>query len=362
VAVIFAHVDDLLLARRDGHPQLQEVCAALVKDLHLVRKDAAQWLFCGKETRAMPNAFHVSTKKVLGSLEREPPSVPRRPVESILAPAERADYLAGVGSLNYAVTWTRWDLAADVNFRSQRTSVATVADMKILTKLVAEAMQTRDQGVVLRRGLVDITKRFSVIGWGGSAFANAPGEKSQCGLAFCVAEHPAQVVGECRFSLAVPLMATSSTVKRVARSTLAAEGYAISEASEIVQYIRHVLADLSSGCRLRMDELEARAGAIPGLVLTDSDNWNKTVGRDAGTVQDKRLRIVVSALRQVFGDPSRGLTLRWVPTHLMVPDALTKQMDKGMVRAFMHAEAFAAKAAKASGLEAGGSPLILLDG
>ena len=44
---------------------------------------------------------------------------------------------------------------------------------------------------------------------------------------------------------------------------------------------------------MKMEELETRADAIPGLVITDSDNLNKTVGRDAGTVQDKRLRNVV---------------------------------------------------------------------
>ena len=67
--------------------------------------------------------------------------------------------------------------------------------------------------------------------------------------------------------------------------------------------------------------------------LTDSKNLEETVEKDAGVVADKRLRIVVSMLRESFGLPHS--VLRWIPTHTMVADALTKIMEAGILMSFM---------------------------
>ncbi len=44
---------------------------------------------------------------------------------------------------------------------------------------------------------------------------------------------------------------------------------------------------------------------------------------DAGVVKDKRLRIGIAMLRQTF-NRAAGIKLIWIPTHLVVVDALTK--------------------------------------
>ena len=61
-----------------------------------------------------------------------------------------------------------------------------------------------------------------------AGFANAEGAKSQCGLVCCLTYHP-ELVKTGRFDLSTITRWQSSTIKRVVRSTLAAEGYAVSE-------------------------------------------------------------------------------------------------------------------------------------
>ena len=74
---------------------------------------------------------------------------------------------------------------------------------------------------------------------------------------------------------------------------------------------------------------------LPLIVCTDSENLTQAIRRDAGQIQDKRLRIVIAMLRQTCEiEPS--VTVRWVPTHLMVADALTKTgLDLVLIRAFL---------------------------
>ena len=91
--------------------------------------------------------------------------------------------------------------------------------------------------------------------------------------------------------------------------------------------------------------IEQGAVSVPVRALTDSENLSQSIRRDAGSVQDRRLRIVIAMLRQTVHD--RGskhvTTIEWVPTYKMVADALTKIMDRGMIQAFLMSSAFVAR-------------------
>ena len=54
-------------------------------------------------------------------------------------------------------------------------------------------------------------------------------------------------IGSSDFRNVIPLMYKPATVKRVVRSTLAAEAYAVSEATETAQLLRHALLELTPG-------------------------------------------------------------------------------------------------------------------
>ena len=104
------------------------------------------------------------------------------------------------------------------------------------------------------------------------------------------------------FSRLIPLTGISGTVKRTVRSTLAAEAYAVSEGVEMAQFVRHVLLELLHDPRKpgsTLQQVEKVRWKIPIACCTSSDNLDKSIKTDAGSMRDKRLRIVVAMLREV---------------------------------------------------------------
>lgn len=72
-------------------------------------------------------------------------------------------------------------------------------------------------------------------------------------------------------------------------------------------------------------ELDKQASGISIEVLSDSGNLVSSIVKDSGMVKDKRLRIVVAAIRQEISS-GHGISLKWVPAWAMLADPLTKAM------------------------------------
>ena len=179
-----------------------------------------------------------------------------------------------------------------------------------------------------------------MVSFGDSAFANAAGCKSQCGAVHSVTAFPDQFVSG-RYDLGVPMFWHSGVIKRVVRSTLAAEAYGVSEALETGMLIGSVLAELITGRQMKCLADVDHALQWPLLVITDSQNLALTVPKDTTSVSDKRLRIVVAMLRQVFIEDQLA-TLRWLPTNAMLADQLTKEVKSPLILAWTQAAAAAA--------------------
>ena len=105
-------------------------------------------------------------------------------------------------------------------------------------KLVEQAKSTAEMGIVIPCGVVNL-ETCSVVCFADAGFANAEGEMSQRGLVVGLTHHP-ELVKSGRFDLSTITSWQSSTIKRVVRSTLAAEGYAVSEVLEPAQWFRHL--------------------------------------------------------------------------------------------------------------------------
>ena len=107
-----------------------------------------------------------------------------------------------------------------------------------------------------------------LVTYGDASFASMEGSKSQCGVIVFLTHEPWRFPhGE--FQLGHLVHWTSSTIKRVVRSTLAAEAYSVPEAVEEAQWLRSVLAEMwpSVPSSLEMDSLRR-----PIVTLSDSFN------------------------------------------------------------------------------------------
>ncbi|CAE8625872.1 unnamed protein product [Polarella glacialis] len=324
--LVSTHVDDLAVARIVDDPELANLLAALERELHL-RTESLPATYCGKFVQATPQSFCITQPRGLSRLEYLQLLPERRRMsDAPLTADEQTAYRSVVGQLLWLATQSRPDLAFEVSKAAQLFSTATVQTLLQLNPQIKHAMTEPSLGITIRRGLIDL-RTASVVAYGDSAFANMPGEKSQYGVTVCLTHQvPEFVTGD--FSLGVLWTWVSATVKRVVRSTLAAEAYAVSEAAEFAQMMCQLLTEITQPVAVgaapqTLKALEQCSAQRPVMVITDSQNLASTVGKDATAVADKRLRIVVAMLRELFASP--GCTLQWRPTCLMMADPLTKQ-------------------------------------
>ena len=161
------------------------------------------------------------------------------------------------------------------------------------------------------------------------------------------ASHPKnvdKVVTDGRYDLCRLVIAKSATVKRVVRSTLAAEGYACSEAVETGYYVRVLLEEMCGKPGRKTAIVEVDSGKRLLETVSDSNSLEDSVKTDAGQPSDKRLRIVMSMLREAFAE--KTTSLRWANTHRMLADGLTKlavgsaQAGSGALLALMSSSPF----------------------
>ena len=161
------------------------------------------------------------------------------------------------------------------------------------------AKNTAEMGIVILCGVVNL-ETCSVACYADAGFANAEHEKSQRGLVCCLTHSPG-LLKTGRFDLSTIISWQSSTIKRVVRSTLAAEGYAVSEGLESAHWFRHLLTEAHMA-RSSLRNVEKESLKRPAIVFIHSDSLANTVKKDVGRSHDKRFRIVVSMLREGFGE------------------------------------------------------------
>ena len=218
-----------------------------------------------------------------------------RTLESPLPNAEITGYRSVLGQLLWLGQQSRPDLCVGVSLPAQKLSKATLSDVKTLNKLVEQAKSTAEMGIVIPCGVVNL-ETCSVVCYADAGFANAEGEKSQCGLVCCLTYHP-ELVKTGRFDLSTITRWQSSTIKRVVRSTLAAEGYAVSEGLESAQWFRQLFTEAHMA-RSSLKDAEKESLKRPALVFTDSDSLANIVKKDLWPRMYMRMHVKVILVPQ----------------------------------------------------------------
>ena len=84
-----------------------------------------------------------------------------------------------------------------------------------------------------------------MVSFGDASFASAENEKSQAGeVLLATRPQDIQKIRDGAYDKCVLLSFRTATIKRVVRSTLASEGYAVSEAAELLEWTRYVIAEM----------------------------------------------------------------------------------------------------------------------
>ena len=328
-AVVHTHVDDFLAAT-DGSDRARRVIEKIKTELHMIENASASFTYRGLNISHSDAGIFVNQETA--ALTLEPVDV-RGDAARVLEPEEQSEYRAVVGRLLWLASQSRPDLAFGTSKASRGNQLATVAQARELNAVVRQAREHASFAVVLRRAEKPL-REYGITCYADSAFANIEGVKSQCGHlgGLCL---NLNAVSNSDFTSVIPLWWNSSTVKRVCRSTLACEGYAVSEGVEQSLYVREILSEIETSPGTQRVSHGHRMLDMNIDLFSDSNSLVTTVLRDTGLGADKRFAIVVAGLRETFAPkgPDR-CRLSWTPTWRMVADPLTKIITSALLAAF----------------------------
>ena len=96
----------------------------------------------------------------------------------------------------------------------------------------------------------------------------------------------------------------------------------MSEAVEQVELVKQVLTEMASPPGTKLKVVEKQAEKKFGTIFTGSGSLSDTVSKDASRCADKRFRIVVAMLRQMF--TPAAMWPKWWNTKSVLAGGLTK--------------------------------------
>ena len=211
-----------------------------------------------------------------------------------------------VGCVNWAVQATRPDVAFDVVDLSTRFQCATVGDLiravKVIVKLKSETVK------VSFPNLGDCST-WSIVVFTDASHANI------CNGLGSVGAH-AVFVRNSHWKTC-PLHWQAGKIKRVVKSSLAAEALSLQEGVDTALYTRHVLCEI----------MGVSPKTLPLIAYVDNKGLVEAV-HSTRLVDDKRLRITIGAMKELL-DSGEVSSVIWIPDNVQIINCMTKKGASG---------------------------------
>ena len=296
--IICVYVDDFVFA---GTDEFYETVIAKLQSLFLVGTvEQGSFKYVGINIVNLPNGG-ISVDQCEYSKSIKTVSVSRERVatrNSELSSDEKMEYRSLVGQLNWIGTQTRPDILFDVCELSVSCSGATVDHVLRLNKVVS---RLQNQQVKINFPQTDEIGEMCLEGYSDASFGNLPKSASMGGFIIFLRDKSGR---RC------PIYWQARKIRRVVKSTIAAETLALLDCAEAAVYIANILCEIT-GNALKIYCL------VDNKSLVDSLHSSKNV-------EDRRLRIDLAVLQDMLLRKEIA-DVSWVATGLQLADCLTKR-------------------------------------
>ena len=215
-----------------------------------------------------------------------------------LTKEETTSLRASLGKLNWLAGMTRPEISFEVCQISTRVNNATVADILSVNKVIKFVKSTPSSISIPKLDL----KSLSITVFADASFNNLPDGGSQGGYIIFLND---------KYNSVVPLSWNSTRLRCVARSTLAAETLAMSDACDSAIFLSHLIEELTKSPK-----------QTNITVLTDNQSFFETLKTTKATL-DRRLRVEISALRERCNNDE--ISINRVSSENQLSDPITKR-------------------------------------
>ena len=317
IGILVIHVDDGLCAGKGR--QFDQALSRLYERLP-IKGQTGSTTFSGRYIEQKEDcSFVVSQPSYLKDVAPiEIAKERKKQKDSPVTASEKTAFRSLVQKLAWPSRTTNPLLAFEVSDFQQKVEIATVQNLMDLNRMLKKAQEsdTGSVSIVIPSMKLDdvVTVTFS-----DASFGNMPKSGSQGGEMIFVCEKSVT-------STDVPAALvewSSKRIHRVVRSTLAAEGGALSNAHDRSDFARVIFAEMM-GKLPRTDHWQEALKVVPGYLVVDAKSLFDMLNKVGALTSERRVALDVISVKEALEEDQSKL--RWVPTRHMLADVLTKLM------------------------------------
>ena len=295
IGIIITHVDDFIHC---GDCIFEEtVMKPLLQRFLAGRVASGKFKYIGLNIlQTEKHEIYLDQNEYSSSIE-EPVITGNKNDKVDLSAEEYTTFRALVGAMNWLVCGSRPDLAYDLLEHSTKFKKATKSD---LSQCIRSVRKCKKETVVNKFSCLELGLPMKLILFSDASFANLPDSVSSS-LGYVI--FMADCNGKCS-----TISWRSNKIRRICRSTLAAESMALIEGLEESLYIQSVLDELGF--------LHTITAIVDSKSLHDAIHSTKLV-------DDKRLRIDIASIQELV--QQKKAIIKWSPAEKQLANALTKR-------------------------------------
>ena len=329
--LLTTHVDDILSV---GGAAMTSLLDRIDSEFGFGSKEFDDFRHTGKNIRKdmKTGCIHVSMTAYAENLPQvKIPRDRRNDPEATLTTAEVSELRQVNGGLQWLQRQLRPDLAFAVSVSQGAVSDARVKHLIEAQRLVTHAKKHSSFEIVYQPldldhgGFLAISDAgLGGIGEDGEAGTVTDGKvRSQGGYLVVFGDEALAHHGtRGKFNL---LDWRSHKLKRVCRSSFAAETLSLAEANDAVQHLRGALLEILSP-KANLREWESEVGRWPATLVVDARDCYDHLSKDTSALPTQKA--LMFDLASIRGSINEGHTkMRWTATENMLSDCLTKAMD-----------------------------------
>ena len=296
IGVIVSFVDDVIWAGN-------QIFLKIIEKLKIIFKTSSEHIqnfkYIGMELNQNDDStIMISQNDFIEDLELITLEESRKqcPKEELVNEKERSDIRRMIGKLNWLACMSRPEISFTVSDISSRITTATLSDIKLINKTIKFIKSNKNSIMIPKLDLNNLTIKV----YTDASFNNLDGGYSQGGEVIFLTDPSGKSSVICW---------SSNRIRRVVRSTLAAETLAFADGAESALYLAKMILEF----------LPNPAGIT---CYTDSRSLFETSG-STKSINDKRLRVEVSAIREMI--QKNEITIEWIDGKHQISDVLTKK-------------------------------------
>ena len=207
-----------------------------------------------------------------------------------------------VGRLNWAVQGSRPDVSFDMIDLSTKLKQGTVGDLIRASKAIRKIKEGESSKVCFPN--LGPSSEWHLIVFTDAAHANLDDGVSSVEAHLVFLENNRKIC---------PLAWHTGKIKRVVKSTIAAEALSLLVGLEDACYLREMLEETLGLCKF----------SIPIEAYFDNKSVTEAI-QSTKMVDDKRLRLDLAAIKELISD-QQVQSVKWCPGHLQLADCMTKR-------------------------------------